>query len=88
MGCFDLNGADVPVLESFQVLDPISPDQDKFVEVDVLLSDGQRRWCWFATPKALATVGDWIEGTKIPFHFCNRCLIVAGGTHWPDAAPH
>jgi hypothetical protein len=78
MGCFELNGRDVPVLEAFQILDPIKPDEAQVVEVDVLLSDGQRRWRWFATPKALANNGDWIEGTKIPFHFANRHVIVAG----------
>lgn len=78
MGCFDMNGMDVPVLESFQILDAIGPGQDQFIEVDVHLSNGQHRWCWFATPKALANNGDWIEGTTIPFHFGNRHVIIAG----------
>lgn len=78
MHCFDVNGMHVPVLESFQVLDVIRPGQDQVVEVDVLLSNGQRRWCWFATPGALAKNGDRVQGTRVPFHFGNRHVIVAG----------
>lgn len=34
--------------------------------------------CTFITPSQLANHGEWIEGTQIPFHYENRCLIIAG----------
>ena len=34
----------------------------------VTCQDGSRRWCFFMTPSALASCGDWIPGTKIRMH--------------------
>ena len=74
--CFDQGDRAVPMLTAFHLDDPISPDEDTPIEVTVELSNGERRWCIFATPSALASFGDWIDGTEIPFHFGNRHVII------------
>lgn len=76
--CFDRGDRPVPVLAGFQLDDSIEPGEDLLIEVTVQLSSGERRWCVFATPAALASCGDWIEGTEISFHYHNRHIIVAG----------
>jgi hypothetical protein len=54
--CFDLSGADVPRLETITICDDLAATAA--IEVDITLSDGQRRWCCFATPETLAQFGD------------------------------
>jgi hypothetical protein len=46
------------------------------VEVTVTLADGRRRWCFFMTPSALANVGDWIPGTRTPYHLGELHMVV------------
>lgn len=75
--CFDQSERSVPLLTAFHLDDAIRPDEDLPIEVTVELSNGERRWCIFATPSALASCGDWVEGTKIPFHYGNRHVIVS-----------
>ncbi len=65
MGCFDLTGSEIPVLTTITIRDDLEPEPSSWVEVDLELSDGQKRWCWFATPKLLLKAGDRIEGTSI-----------------------
>ena len=77
VGCFDQSGQSVPTLAEYRIDAPITPGRERMIEVTVQLSNGERRWCIFATPSALASCGDWIEGTKIPFHYHNRHLIIA-----------
>lgn len=76
--CFNHSDMPVPTLATFHCDDPITPHKDLPIEVTVELSNGERRWCIFATPSALACCGDWIEGTNVPFHFGNRHVVVAG----------
>lgn len=76
--CFSQGDQSVPTLARYQVDELTGQDEDKMVEVTVHLSDGERRWCIFATPMALANCGSWIEGTQVPFHYCNRHIIIAG----------
>ena len=75
--CFDQSNCSVPTLDTFNLDDPIMPNEDSPIEVTVQLSNGERRWCIFATPSALANCGYWIEGTQIPFHYGNRHVIIA-----------
>jgi hypothetical protein len=75
--CFDQSDRSVPALAAFHLDDPIRPDEDLPVEVTVELSNGERRWCIFATPSALASCGDWIEGSQVPWHYGNRHIIIA-----------
>ena len=75
--CLDQSNRSVPTLETFHLDDPITTNEDRAIEVTVQLSNGERRWCIFATPSALANCGFWIEGTQIPFHYSNRHIIIA-----------
>ena len=53
------------------------------IEVTVHLPSGERRWCFFMTPEALNTCGDWIEGTTTRFHYGAAHMIVIAGTLTP-----
>ena len=75
--CFGQDDRPVPILTAFHLDDPIRPDEDTPIEVTVELSNGERRWCIFATPSALANCGDRIDGTEIPFHYGNRHIIIS-----------
>ena len=46
------------------------------IEVTIELSDGSRRWCFFFTPAAMKGGGDWVDGTRIPFHLGVPHMIV------------
>jgi hypothetical protein len=76
IGCFDLTGAEVAVLVGIRIRDNLEPEPSGFVEVDLELSDGQKRWCWFVTPDFLLTPGDQIEGTSIQALYGVPHLIV------------
>jgi hypothetical protein len=43
IGCFDLTGAEVAVLVSITIRDELEPETSSWVEVDLELSDGQKR---------------------------------------------
>ena len=75
--CFAPAGTAVPTLSRFTVDGKIENATDDIIEVTVELSDGQRRWCWFGTPKALIRCGELIDGTNIRFHFGLQHFIVA-----------
>lgn len=75
-GCFDLTGADAPVLSRITVRDTLEPEPSGWIEVDVELSDGQRRWCWFVTPTLLAKPADRLDGTDIQAVYGVPHLIV------------
>jgi hypothetical protein len=76
IGCFDLTGSEVAVLVGIKIRDELEPEPSGWVEVDLELSDGQKRWCWFATPKLLLKTGDHIEGTNIQALYGVPHLIV------------
>lgn len=61
----------VPYTIDDAITDPLTCN----VEVTVDLG-GQKRWLWFATPQLLATVGDWVEGTRVRLHLGERHMIV------------
>lgn len=52
--CFDLTGGEVAQIAKITIPDYQVWAADGDVEVDILLSTGERRWCWFLTPAALA----------------------------------
>jgi hypothetical protein len=52
--CFDMRGSPVPLLDTVTLHDDPSDAEQRRVEVDLHFSDGQRRWCWIATPHGLA----------------------------------
>ncbi len=76
-GCFDELSVAVPTLSSYSIDGPMPLVQEPMVEVTVQLSDGEHRWCVFATPQALAQAGDWVEGTEVRCHYGCRHFIIA-----------
>jgi hypothetical protein len=76
MGWFDLTGAEVAVLVSITIWDNLEPEANGWVEVELALSDGQKRWCWFVTPNLLLKAGDSVEGTNIQALYGVPHLIV------------
>ena len=64
------------ILKSFKIEDDLSIQDTGAVEVIIYLNSGERRWCFFMTPKALQNCGDWIEGTQISFHCGAPHMIV------------
>lgn len=76
--CFDESDTNVPIIKGFKIDETTTSDQKQVIEVTVYLSNGESRYCIFVTPAALANSGSFIEGTKIPFHYGNRHIIIAG----------
>jgi hypothetical protein len=37
---------------------------------------GRKRWLFFATPQLLASVGDWVPGTRVRLHLGERHMVV------------
>ena len=67
------------MLKSFTIDDDLAAQDSLGIEVTLHLENGERRWCYFMTPTALATCGDWISGTRIRFHFGAPHMIVVAG---------
>ena len=64
------------MLKSFVIENDLAIQSRAAVEVIVKLENGQRRWCYFMTPQALAMCGDWIDGTHIRLHYGAPHMIV------------
>lgn len=71
--CFDMSGHQVPVLVCVITRDDISTPQVGPIEVDIELSDGQRRWCFVVTPEGLASLTQAALG--------NERLLMYGAPH-------
>lgn len=63
--CFNLMGEDVPTMVSMTIKETLEYPAESSVEVDVELSNGQKRWCFFVTPDMLKTISQrqWPNGT-------------------------
>ncbi|MGI8670680.1 MAG: hypothetical protein ACR2J3_12675 [Aridibacter sp.] len=59
----------------YQIDDLIDEPLTHSIEVTVELN-GQERWCFFVTPEILASIGDWIDGTKVRVHLGVPHMIV------------
>jgi hypothetical protein len=66
------------MLASFTIEDDLAIQESAAVEVILHLDSGERRWCYFMTPAALAACGDFIPGTRVRFHYGAPHMIVAG----------
>ena len=71
-------------IQKIQIEDDLFMQDQGAIEVTVRLSDGRSRWCYFMTPAAIEACGDWIDGTRIRFHFGARYMIVVAGTLTED----
>ena len=63
-------------LQSFTIDDPMQLPLRHAVEVTLLLTGGERRWCCFATPKSLTSFGDLLGDTQTRIHFGLPHMIV------------
>ncbi len=61
---------------TFTIENDLTIQSTEAVEVIVAMKNGQRRWCYFMTPQALAACGDWIDGTRINIHYAAPYMIV------------
>ena len=64
------------MLKSFSILDDLALAATAAIEVTVELPGGQRRWCFFMTPEALAQCGDWLPDVQVRVHFGAPHMIV------------
>jgi hypothetical protein len=66
--CFDLEGHEVVRIESIKIDDhyEVTPQR---LDVEVTLSNGERRWCFFVTPEGLSGF--------------NQAQLGGGGCCWP-----
>ena len=60
----------------YKINDPIVEPLTGAVEVTIDFGSGRKRWCFFATPQVLASVGDWVEGTQVRVHLGVSHMIV------------
>ena len=59
----------------YQIDDPIEEPFTHAIEVTVDFN-GEKRWCFFATPELLASVGNWVDGTQVRVHLGVPHMIV------------
>src|SRR4051794_15826226 len=63
-------------LREFKIVDDVAAGDRGAIEVTLTLEDGSSRWCFFMTPTALGSVGDWVPGTRVRFHHGAPPMIV------------
>ena len=63
-------------LQSFTIDDPMQLPLRHAVEVTLLLTGGERRWCCFATPESLTFFGNFLADTQTRIHFGLPHMIV------------
>ena len=59
----------------YTIDDAIEPPLTGSIEVTVAFPSG-KRWLFLVTPELLASVGDFVDGTQIRVHLCERHMIV------------
>jgi len=64
------------MIASIEIEDPIELSKTASIEVIVTLQNRERRWCFFFTPEGAAACGNWIEGTKVRFHYGASHMII------------
>jgi len=68
------------MLKSFTIDDELAAQDIRGIEVTLTLASGERRWCFFMTPAALAACGDFVSGTSIRHHYKAPHMIVVAAT--------
>jgi len=64
------------MIVNIEIEDPIELSKTGSIEVIVTLDTGERRWCFFYTPEGAGACGNWIEGTKVRFHYGASHMII------------
>ena len=60
---------------SYTINDAITDPLTSNVEVTIDFGN-RKRWLFFATPQLLASVGDWVPGTRVRLHLGERHMVV------------
>lgn len=76
--CFDLSGADAITIKQIIITDPIEPPITHSIDVEIEFSDGQWRCCSFLTPELIATLHNWLEGTRTVLWYNMKGLVILG----------
>lgn len=63
------------MIPDYQIIDTLDAAEQRAIEVEVRLS-GQTRWCYFLTPEAITSCGDFVPGTTVRMHLGERHMIV------------
>jgi len=66
----------VDSLRSYTIDGDLCDGDSGAVEVTITLEDERRRWCFFMTPHALQTAGDFVDGTEVRLHIGERHMII------------
>jgi hypothetical protein len=67
-----------PLPFTYSIDDPLEMAQDAAIEVTLDFGGGRRRWMAFMTPQALASCGDWVDGSQVRLHLGERHVHVVG----------
>ena len=63
-------------IKSYTIKDDLALADHLGIEVTVTFTDGRFGWCFFMTPSAQATGGDWVDGTEVRVHLGVPHMIV------------
>lgn len=74
--CFKMDDEASPTFEQITVERLVSGPIEHSMRATLRMPSGERRWCWFATPRILAKSSEFIEGTYIWLHYDNANLIL------------
>ena len=69
---------ETPRIARYEIVDPLGMQDRGAIEVVLWLADGSKRWCSFTASASLVHFGDWIDGTRIPFHHSTPHMIIVG----------
>jgi hypothetical protein len=78
---FEPGEVSLPCLSAFEIADDLADTGDLPVDVVVTLTTGEKRWCIFATPDALAKCGDILDGTRVRYHYGPHLIVATALTH-------
>lgn len=65
-----------PTLVAFEIEDDLAAADRGAIEVRLHMTDGRDRWCFFMTPSAFKSCGDWVPGTRVRVHLGVAHMIV------------
>lgn len=77
--CFADGQIAAPMVRDIIIRDDLADARHSAIEVDLILTSGERRWCWFATPASLEHHGDTLDGNPaLRIHYgCAHQIIVS-----------
>lgn len=61
------------------IIDELNSQTHSAIEVEIILSDDSRRWCYFVNSDSMHNFGDCINKTNIRLHYGSPHMIVVAG---------